>query len=318
MVRVTPTQHHTRRSSYKFFADPRGLEDPIFIRRTAVNQPPTQHPQSKEVRWLRDRFAWANHVWSNFDSSQRFFWRNLAIEVTTSMGGGRVEIKLLSGQELFIAMMMKIRCYADYISLVPQRWEILATDLCNDIFEDTVITLYSKSLRRTLVHMTADEMGLFQWISIAPWAAPFRLTIDSKCLGKITNQYETLEDLFAATTGAITHPVKVYNTSIGAWTLPQDPIWCKRSCSYPFYNNYMINALKEDGEAPDFHWKRPWIQVLALPDCAFALRAASYIVPGVNQVWWHDQHILDAPEWSWPIMSNYYKIYGPTGEIIPW
>lgn len=318
MVRVTPTTHHTRKSSYHFFADTRGRDEPIFVRRTAANQPPTQHPQSKDVRWLRDRFAWANQVWGTFDSSQRQFYRAIAIEVTTSMGGGRVEVKLLSGQELFIAMMMKIRSYGDYLSLVPQRWEILAIDLCNDILEDTVITLYSKSLKRTLVHMAADQFGLFQWISIAAWAAPFRLTIDSKCLGQTVNQYDTLQDLFAATTGALVHPVKVYNTSLGDWTLAQDPIWTRRLCSYPFYNEYLFNAIQDDPEGPDYHWKRPWVQVVAGPDCTFYLRAASYIVPGVNQIWWHNNFILEPLEWSWPIFSKYYKIDGRTGEILPW
>ncbi len=318
MVRVTPTKPHVRRASYKFFADPRGGGYPIFIRRTAANQPPTQHPQSKEVRWLRDRFAWANYVWSTFTSDQRHFYRSIALEVTTSMGSGRVVSKLLSGQELFIAMMMKIRSYGQYKGLVPQKWELYAKDLCGHIFEDTVITVWSKSLKRTVVRQTADEFGLFQWISLPVWALPFQITIKTKCLGTITRQFTTITEFMAFTAEAILHPIKVYNTSTGEWTLPDEPTWVRRSCSGSLRSVYQFNTTDRVLPGMTSHWRKPIVQVMPGPDCSFFLRAGSYYCPGVNQIWWHNSKIMDVSEWAWPIFSAYVKIYGPTGEIMEW
>lgn len=318
MVKVTPTQPHTRRSSYKFFADPRGDVDPIFIRRTAANQPPTQRHITKEVRWLRDRFAWANYVWSTFTSDQRSFYRGFALEVFTSMAGGRVEIKILSGQELFIAMMMKIRSYGQYKGLVPARVSLYAKDLCGNTFEDTVITIYSKSLKRTVVRQEADFDGLFQWISLPLWAFPIRLTIKTKCLGTITKQFTTLTDLITFTGEAILHPIKVFNTATGEWTLPEDPIWVKRSCSWPNRSFYQFNTYERKLPGMSSHWREPIVQVMPTTDCFFFLRAGSYYVPGVVSVWWHDTKILDVTEWAWAIWSKWYKIYGPTGEVVDW
>lgn len=318
MVKVTRTQDHVRRASYKFFADPRGGGYPIFIRRTAANQPPTQHPQSKEVRWLRDRFAWANYVWSTFTSDQRSFYRQIAVEVTTSFPAGRVESRLLSGQELFIAMMMKIRSYGQYKGLVPQKWELYAKDLCGNIFEDTVITVWSKSLKRTVVRQTADEYGLFQWISLAPWALPFQITIKTKCLGTIVRQFTTMTEFMHFTGEAILHPIKVYNTHTGEWTLPDDPVWVRRSCSGGNKSMYQFNTVERVLPGMTGHWREPIVQILPGPDCSYFLRAGSYYVPGVNQIWWHNNHIMDVNEWAWPIFSTYVKIYGPTGEIMEW
>ncbi len=318
MVRVTPTQPHTRRSSYKFFADPRGDVDPIFIRRTAANQPPTQRHITKEVRWLRDRFAWANYVWSTFTSDQRSFYRGFALEVFTSLAGGRLEIKILSGQELFIAMMMKIRTYGQYRTLVPEKWDLYAKDLCGNTFQDTTITVYSKRLNRTVVRQEGDVGGLFQWISLPLWAFPIRLTINAKCLGTITRQYATFGDLVAATSQAILHPIKVFNTHTGEWTFPDEPVWVKRACSGGNKSQYQFNTYERVLPGMTSHWREPLVQVMQGPDCSFFLRAGSYYVPGVVSVWWHDNKILDVLEWAWPIMSRWYKIYGPTGEIMEW
>ncbi len=318
MVRVTQTKSHDRRASYKFFADPRNQGYPNVIRRTAANQPPTTHPQSKEVRWLRDRFAYANYVWSTFTSDQRSFYRGIALEVFTSMGGGRVEAKLLSGQELFISMVMKIKTYGQVQGLIPQKWTLYAKDLCGNILEDTEVTVWSKSLKRTIVRQEADEYGLFQWISLPLWALPFKLTIKTKCLGTITQQFTTLSEFMAFTAEAILHPIKIYNTSTGQWYLPSEPVWVKRACSGGNKSYYQFNTVNRVLPGMTSHWRKPLIQILPAEDCNFYLRTASYYVPGVNQIWWHDQHIMDALEWAWPIWSQYVKIYGPTGEVLDW
>jgi len=316
MVRVTPTQPHVRRSSYHFYQETWSKHVPIFVRRTAINQPPTQHPQSKEVRWLRDRFRWANHVWSTFTSDQRSFYRNIAIEVTTSMGGGRVEIKLLSGQELFVAMMMKIKSYGQYKALVPQRWELFALDLCGNVWEDTRVTLYSKSLKRTIVNQQGDQDGLFQWISVPPWAAPFRLTITTKCLGEISQQFNTLDDLLHATLDAILHPVKIYSADVGWWTLATDPIWCVKRCSESIYSQYGFNSRHQYPEAIDGQFRKPLVHVMPLSECRFRIRTASLWSFHQNQLWWKNTFIKDIDEFWWLVWSRWITIDGETGEIL--
>jgi len=313
MVRVTPTQPHIRKSSYHFYHDTWAKDPPLFVRRTAANQPPTQRPQSKEVRWLRDRFAWANQVWSTFTSDQRSFYRGIALEVTTSLGGGRVEVKLLSGQELFIAMMMKIRSYGEYQSLVPQKWDLRAQDVCGHIFENVQVTVYSKSLKRTVVRQQGDWAGLFQWISIPPWAGPFRFCYTNPDTGQICWQYDTLDALYQVTEDYLVHPVKMYTEETQRWTLAQDPTWCLKSCWQGIDAQYNFEDVHEEGPPGCWNWTDQMLRIRPLGDHLYYVQWAAWPHAYHNSVYWKDTLLWDHGN-TWWVWGRYYKIIdGRTG-----
>lgn len=316
MVRVYPTEPHTRRSSYHFFPDVRLGSDPIFVRRTAAKPPPQLQPRSRKMRWARDRFALANQLWSNFDPSQRAFYRAIAIEVPSDPRGRQRQTKLLSGQELFVALMMILRALFEFLGLIPRRYDPFGGDVCGTIYQRLELEIYSKSLKRTIGRWTQDEGGYFQWISLPEWAAPFRVCAIHPDLGRACHQYETLEDLMILASIPVIHPISVHTPEVDRWTYPTDPIWCRISCVWGTHSLYNFETYRKEAPLRTLTWRRPEVRIFKCPDHIFAVSARTAWTWEHNYLYWHDKEIMDIYGWGYIVHGSPIYVYGPTGEIV--